>query len=214
MAELTDEQRAFLCGLIDAEGALQIQDTIRIYLAMTEYLEIFRWISKLFDKKIYIDHYNRKPLFRITLYGYDAYEFLLENKDYFVLKQDNAEILIKAYETKDFAFYKESLIPYTLKRGKINELRSFNIKIGGDLIGSYLHGLYLGDGYIGFSRIKNAFEGTFTSKYYYACKMFQEYCNFGGICYSKVWHWSWSGNRRYKRLLELGISKQLPSWLK
>jgi len=217
MVELTDEQKAFLVGLLEAEGALLITHaTIAIKLKMTEYFEIFKWLSTLFNKKIYIEHYGqRKSAFRIMLYGYDAYNFLLETKNYFIIKEDNVDLLIKAYETKDFAFYREALIPYTLKRGLVNPMRSFNINIGGDLIGSYLYGLYIGDGCISF--YKNSFNGGFVNKYYNACKLFYEYCKFGTVTYLKnsdVWRWMWGGNGCYRKLLELGISKDLPSWLK
>jgi hypothetical protein len=51
MIELTGEQKAFLAGLLDAEGSLEIKPaTIRIELKMTEYYEIFKWLSQLFNK--------------------------------------------------------------------------------------------------------------------------------------------------------------------
>ena len=219
MVKLTDEQKAFLAGLLDAEGALQINGrTIEIELGMTEYFEIFKWLSMIFNKKICIKHNNRyKPVFRIRLNGYDAYNFLLEIKDYFIIKEDNADLLIKAYETKDYVFYRNALIPYTLKRGLINPMREFNIKIGKDLINSYLHGAYVGDGSIYFRKTRNTFGGNFVNKYYNACKLFYEFCKFGCITYNKIgnlWLWCWEGNGCYRRLLELGISKNLPSWLK
>jgi hypothetical protein len=153
----------------------------------------------------------------IKLHGYIAYDLLLKLKDYFIIKQDNAEILLKAYESKDYEFYKEILIPYTLKRGKINPLREFNIKLGKDLLSYYLHGLYLGDGCIYFNKTKNTFRGNFANKYYNACKLYLEFCKFGCITHDKrdnSWLWQWSGNGCYRRLLKLGISKNLPSWLK
>ena len=186
MIELTDEQKAFLAGLLDAEGALVIRpSTIRIRLSMTEYYEIFKWLSEIFDKKIYIRHQNNKPLFIIELNGFNVYELLLEIKDFLIIKQENAEILLKAYESKDFEFYKEVLIPYTLKRGKINPLREFNIKIGKDLMNSYLYGAYVGDGCIYFRRTRNKFAGSFVNKYYNACKLYLEFCKFGCISYDK-----------------------------
>jgi hypothetical protein len=221
MVELTDEQKTFLAGLLDAEGALQINNsgTIRIKLGMTEYYEIFKWLSQLFNNnKIYIiQQNNKKPIFEINLRGYTAYDLLLELKDYFIIKQDNAEILLKAYESKDYEFYKEILIPYTLKRGRINPMREFNIKIGKDLLSYYLHGAYVGDGSISFIKTRNKFQGNFTNKYYNVCKLFLEFCKFGCVSHKRkdnLWLWSWSGNGCYRRLLELGISKDLPYWLK
>jgi hypothetical protein len=83
MVELNDEQKAFLAGLLDAEGALVIMNsgTIGIILEMTEYFEIFKWLSTFFNKKVHIKHNGQyKPTFGIILYGYDAYNFLLEIK--------------------------------------------------------------------------------------------------------------------------------------
>jgi hypothetical protein len=125
--------------------------------------------------------------------------------------------LLKAYESKDYEFYKEILIPYTLRRGKINPMREFNIKIGKDLMNFYLYGAYIGDGSIYFRKTRNVFRGNFANKYYYVCKLFYEFCKFGCITYNKIgnsWLWCWEGNKNYQRLLELGISKNLPSWLK
>jgi len=218
MVELTDEQKAFLAGLLDAEGALQIRPTtIRINLSMTEYFEIFKWLEKLLKRKIYIKYRNNKSIFAIDIYGYIAYNLLLELKDYFIIKQDNAEILLKAYESKDYEFYKPILNTYTLRIGNINPMREFNIKIGKDLLNSYLHGAYVGDGSISFIKTKNKFQGNFANKYYNACKLFLEFCKFGCISYDKIrnsWRWAWGGNGCYQRLLDLGISKNLPSWLK
>jgi len=218
MIELTDEQKCFLAGLLDAEGALQITSgTIKIDLRMTEYYEIFKWLSQLFNNKIYVMHQNNKPIFIIQLHGFNAYELLLEIKDFLIIKQDNAEILLKAYESKDYEFYKEILIPYTLRRGKINPMREFNIKIGNDLMNSYLYGAYIGDGSIYFRKTRNVFRGSFGNKYYNACKLYLDFCKFGCITYNKIansWLWQWNGNGCYRRLLELGISKDLPYWLK
>ena len=218
MVELTDEQKAFLGGLLDAEGALVIKScgTIGIELKMTEYFEIFKWLSEIFDKKIYIRHRN-KPMFVIQLQGFNAYELLLEIKDFLVIKQDNAEILLKTYESKDYEFYKPILKTYTLRGGNINPMREFNVKVGKELLNFYLHGAYLGDGCIYFYKTRNKFTGSFVNKYYNACKLFYEFCKFGCISHNKItniWRWVWGGNGCYQKLLELGISKNLPSWLK
>jgi hypothetical protein len=219
MVELTDEQKCFLAGLLDAEGSLVITPTsILIKLCMTDYYEIFKWLSELYSKKIYIRHRNnKKPIFEINICGYIAYNLLLELKDYFIIKQDNAEILIKTYESKDYEFYKPILKTYTLRSGNINPMRGFNVKIGKDLLNSYLYGAYIGDGCIYFNKTNNRFGGNFTNKYYNACKIFYEYCKFGSVIFSKrsnSWRWAWGGNGCYRRLLKLGISKDLPSWLK
>jgi hypothetical protein len=217
MVELTDEQKAFLAGLLDAEGSLEINssETIRIELNMTEYFEIFKWLSKLFKRKIFIKRQN-KPVFAIQLNGFNAYELLLEIKDFLVIKQDNAEILLKAYESKDYEFYKPILKTYTLRGGNVNPIREFNVKVGKNLLNSYLYGAYVGDGSIFYDKTNNQFKGNFTNKYYNACKLYLEFCKFGCISHKKdnAWLWQWSGNGRYKKLLELGISKDLPYWLK
>ena len=221
MVELTDEQKAFLAGLLDAEGALQIMNsrTIRVQLNMVEYYSIFKWLSILLNKKIYTYTYNyyKNPVFTIRLYGYTAYNLLLELKNYFIIKQDNAEILLKAYESKDFEFYKPILKTYTLRFGNVNPMREFNVKVSKELLNSYLHGAYLGDGSIYFRKTRNKFGGSFANKYYNACKLYLEFCKFGCISHNKManaWLWQWEGNKNYQRLLDLGISKDLPSWLK